>query len=842
MAWNEELGRLLLDESVQRDLKAQLLRHADEVENTTLDEGEQDLPDELFEKAERVRTLATRLTDEPITAWGQDDLTLVNEALRASDAWGTLPDSLRDLLTAVDSARTPENEVVAEKPAETVMLSDPQRLTAITVLRDAERVEDSLWTPPGHVEPEIRADWGQDQDAADREIDNYVKQYKNYLENASFGPLAHRLEETNDAQLNDEELRVLDAAFNWAIQAEGELRSQEAYQLHDFVLRTVYQDKITPAVAARLAENSRLMKEASQPDLAEAEARPTPGAANEPDQSKSGRTVLITETTEQASSIAVAASFVADTMRSHQAPTLVGAYDAIAAAAAEAVQDSQTGFVTINLDAQNANTLAMLRGQAEPLILGIPTEAYDLALGRNSNPEAPGVSAFTFSVGSEHGEAAAAVRVERATWALREYEKRVRSIDGLQDRAAAVSAPPGAALVIEHGGDLAAVVQDPRFEQYVAANIGEHQTRYDKAGFTTRVLQEGGYSPEQIQAVQDRIIGQQSTEAVAPERTSAIARLGQLFRSRRTSQPAQAQEPEPAQQPPASRTVSEELEHLEFFARVDQLRADKLISEAAEPQLKDLAHTVDNIDEFTERFAYVGPRLMDPVSQRFLSSALDTPEGTRPESLAQSAAWVRANGLDNTALSVEEPAPNGVELQQETELEVEQAPEQTVPEVEQAKSWEPEGVFAELDRRGFAGRMVELRSVQGLTETQQENIMRMARESTSLEGFAARLQYSGAQNLEPFAYKYLTSAVADQEPASWGETGEWVRQGGFIPHAPTNDFPEQAAAESLGVDGILQSAFPQPGIEAVTTVTSVAPTAERAPYDRHQAQASTLTR
>lgn len=204
-----------------------------------------------------------------------------------------------------------------------------------------------------------------------------------------------------------------------------------------------------------------------------------------------------------------------------------------------------------------------------------------------------------------------------------------------------------------------------------------------------------------------------------------------------------------------------------------------------------------------------------PESEHNLESTLVAPEGQAPATREQSLATARTTEAPEADLPTDAP-----------------------PEAD-SRPWEPRGVFAELDDRGFAGRMVQLRSVQALTAAQQETVMQYARESTNLEAFAARLQYDGAKTLEPFAYKYLTSAVVDQEPVNWAQAGEWVRSAGLDQPKPAADTAKHAPAP--GVDQILASAFPRPGAEAVTALSHAAPAKEAAPRGR-DAQTNTLER
>lgn len=94
------------------------------------------------------------------------------------------------------------------------------------------------------------------------------------------------------------------------------------------------------------------------------------------------------------------------------------------------------------------------------------------------------------------------------------------------------------------------------------------------------------------------------------------------------------------------RDVAAELEHLEFWQRVDELRAVGRISPQTEMQLKDMAEDSTDIREFKTRLNYGGPQLMDATEHRYLTSAVETPEGRRPETWQESSAYVRAFGTD----------------------------------------------------------------------------------------------------------------------------------------------------------------------------------------------------
>ncbi len=105
---------------------------------------------------------------------------------------------------------------------------------------------------------------------------------------------------------------------------------------------------------------------------------------------------------------------------------------------------------------------------------------------------------------------------------------------------------------------------------------------------------------------------------------------------------------DPAQATPAAPKVIvfAELEHLEFWKRVDELRDARRISLVAESKLQDMARDSADVREFKTRLHYGAPHLMDPVEQRYVTSALETPEGRRPETWAESTAYVRAFGVD----------------------------------------------------------------------------------------------------------------------------------------------------------------------------------------------------
>ncbi|MFD5600799.1 hypothetical protein ACFWHR_12185 [Leucobacter sp. NPDC058333] len=92
--------------------------------------------------------------------------------------------------------------------------------------------------------------------------------------------------------------------------------------------------------------------------------------------------------------------------------------------------------------------------------------------------------------------------------------------------------------------------------------------------------------------------------------------------------------------------VFAELEHLEFWKRIDELRAVGRVSPEGESQLHDMARDSTDLREFGARLHYGAPHLMGPVEQRYVTSALETPEGRRPESWEESTAHVRAFGSD----------------------------------------------------------------------------------------------------------------------------------------------------------------------------------------------------
>ncbi|WP_416445459.1 hypothetical protein AB3K78_01245 [Leucobacter sp. HNU] len=533
---------------------------------------------------------------------------------------------------------------------------------------------------------------------------------------------------------------------------------------------------------------------------------------------------------EAARAIAVSGDHYADRFRWSYAPTITAAYREVHASAREAHRSAVDGVATLRLTPETVDVLTSFRGSADQAIRAIPTETYEQTLGiyglSTQRLGGNGAAAFSFSVGAEHGDRADALRVQRAEWALAEHQKRIDPGAEFGDRAYAPE-PPGAALVIEHQGNIEAVVRDPRFAEYAQLASTEFQPGGLPAVYGT-VLADAGLPSERIAEILDSIQTQQATEA-ATERQGPLARIRQLF-TRQAEHEAARVELDGSGADPAEpeRTVLGQLDYLEFSGRVNELRQRGAIDHAAEQRLMDMAEQAASIEEFRQSFFREGDRLMLPEAQHYLGSVLTTPEGQTPASWEQSLARARA------ADSQEVTAPAVVDQEQAPALGLQQA---TAAEAD--RPWEPQGVFAELDARGFAGRMVELRSAQGLTEAQQESVMQLARDSGSLDGFAARLQYEGAKTLEPFAYKYLTSAVVDQEPASWAEAGEWVRAAGLDQQRPVAAPSVQANVPN--VDQILDSAFPKPGAEAVTALSAATAAPERAPRDR-EAQTPTLTR
>lgn len=91
-------------------------------------------------------------------------------------------------------------------------------------------------------------------------------------------------------------------------------------------------------------------------------------------------------------------------------------------------------------------------------------------------------------------------------------------------------------------------------------------------------------------------------------------------------------------------SVFAELEHLEFWKRIDELRAVGRVSGEAESKLQGMARDSADLREFGKRLHCGAPRLMGPVEQRYVTSAIETPGGG-PESWAESSAYVRAFGV-----------------------------------------------------------------------------------------------------------------------------------------------------------------------------------------------------
>ncbi|WP_244887477.1 hypothetical protein [Leucobacter chromiiresistens] len=121
-------------------------------------------------------------------------------------------------------------------------------------------------------------------------------------------------------------------------------------------------------------------------------------------------------------------------------------------------------------------------------------------------------------------------------------------------------------------------------------------------------------------------------------------------------------------EPPAPEVdVFAELEHLEFWKRVAELREAGRISLVAESKLQDMAQDSTDLREFKTRLNYGGPHLMDAVEHRYVSSAVETPEGRRPETWAESSAYVRAFGTDGYT------APSAQQRQQQDQQQMEAA-------------------------------------------------------------------------------------------------------------------------------------------------------------------------
>ncbi len=97
--------------------------------------------------------------------------------------------------------------------------------------------------------------------------------------------------------------------------------------------------------------------------------------------------------------------------------------------------------------------------------------------------------------------------------------------------------------------------------------------------------------------------------------------------------------------------VADTLEHLEFTQRTTELRQAGRIDHGTESTLLSMAETSNDLDEFKTRLQAGGRELMGATEYRYLESALLTPEGRRPETWQESAAYVRAYGTDQSSSS-----------------------------------------------------------------------------------------------------------------------------------------------------------------------------------------------
>lgn len=99
--------------------------------------------------------------------------------------------------------------------------------------------------------------------------------------------------------------------------------------------------------------------------------------------------------------------------------------------------------------------------------------------------------------------------------------------------------------------------------------------------------------------------------------------------------------------PPASRhELLGQLDYLEFSGRVAELRAAGRIDTATEQMLLEMANDSVDLEEFQARMHYGGARILGATEHRYLTSALETPEGQRPDTWAEADAYVRAFGFD----------------------------------------------------------------------------------------------------------------------------------------------------------------------------------------------------
>lgn len=100
-----------------------------------------------------------------------------------------------------------------------------------------------------------------------------------------------------------------------------------------------------------------------------------------------------------------------------------------------------------------------------------------------------------------------------------------------------------------------------------------------------------------------------------------------------------------APRPDADGLVAE-LDRLEFSARVSDLYQAGRIDGRTVQTLRDMADDSTNAREFRTRFHFGGARMMPAAEYRYLVSALETPEGQRPQTWAEAEAYARAWGAD----------------------------------------------------------------------------------------------------------------------------------------------------------------------------------------------------
>lgn len=102
--------------------------------------------------------------------------------------------------------------------------------------------------------------------------------------------------------------------------------------------------------------------------------------------------------------------------------------------------------------------------------------------------------------------------------------------------------------------------------------------------------------------------------------------------------------------PPLLRTATDELmaqlDRLEFSRRVSDLRQAERISGDTERMLFDMASDSQDLTQFKARMYFGGARMMPAAEYQYLVSALETPEGQRPQTWAEASAYAKAWGVD----------------------------------------------------------------------------------------------------------------------------------------------------------------------------------------------------